>query len=56
VLVKARHAKRYRTLETVPTNSLGYWSSSSSTQGETWRVRWTGPAGVKYEGPPIHAF
>jgi hypothetical protein len=56
VLVKAPHAKRYRTLATVHTNSLGYWSLISATQGETWRVRWTTPTGVKYEGPPIHAF
>jgi hypothetical protein len=55
VLVKAPHAKRYRTLKVVATNSLGYWSLVTSSPGETWRVRWTGPAGVKYEGPPIHA-
>jgi hypothetical protein len=28
---------------------------SSSTQGASWRVRWTSQSGVKYEGPPIHA-
>ncbi len=55
VLVKAPHSKHYRTLKVVATNNLGYWSLVSSTPGETWRVRWTGPAGVKYEGPPIHA-
>ena len=56
VLVKTRHAKRYRTLATVATNSLGYWTLVSSVRGESWRVRWTSQAGVKYEGPPIHAF
>ncbi len=38
------------------TNSRGYWSLSSSTPGEYWRVRWTSPTGVKYEGPPIKAY
>jgi hypothetical protein len=56
VLVKLPHAKRYRTLKTIHTNGLGYWSFVSSTKGEAWRVRWTSPSGVRYEGPPIHAF
>ncbi len=56
VLVRPKGSRRYRTLRTVTTNSLGYWSSSSSTAGEFWRVRWTSPAGVKYEGPPIRAY
>jgi len=55
VLVKTRHAKSYRTLKSVSTNSLGYWALGSSVQGEAWRVRWVSPAGVKYEGPPIKA-
>jgi hypothetical protein len=53
ILVKSRGARRYRTLTTVTTNSAGYWSLSSSTAGQFWRVRWTSPQGVKYEGPPI---
>jgi hypothetical protein len=53
ILVKARGARRYKTLRTVTTNSAGYWSLSSSTAGQFWRVRWTSPNGVKYEGPPI---
>jgi hypothetical protein len=56
VLVRSKHSRRYTTLRTVATNSLGYWSFSSSTPGEYWRVRWASPAGVKYEGPPIRAF
>ena len=56
VMVKLPHARRYRTLATVATNTLGYWALASGTQGETWRVRWTSPAGVRYEGPPIHAY
>jgi hypothetical protein len=55
VLVRLRGAKRYRTLKTVSTDSLGYWSLGSSTQGIAWRVRWKSPTGVKYEGPPIGA-
>ncbi len=53
ILVKARGARRYKTLTTVTTNSAGYWSLRSSTAGQFWRVRWTSPKGVKYEGPPI---
>ncbi|HTU78011.1 MAG TPA: cellulase family glycosylhydrolase [Solirubrobacteraceae bacterium] len=56
VLVKAKHAKRWRTLKTVHTNSRGYWSLDSSTAGEYWRVRWTSPEHVKYEGPEIRAY
>jgi Cellulase (glycosyl hydrolase family 5) len=55
VLVRPKHSRHYRTLRTVTTNSAGYWSLSSSTSGELWRVRWTSPTGVKYEGPPIKA-
>ncbi len=56
VLVRAKGSKRYRTLRTVKTNGRGYWSFSSTTAGEYWRVRWTSPKGVKYEGPPIRAY
>jgi hypothetical protein len=56
ILVKARGAKSYKTLRTAQTNSLGYWSFNSSRPGQSWRVRWTSPTGVKYEGPPILAY
>jgi hypothetical protein len=56
VLVQSKGSKRFRTLRTVTTNSLGYWSFNSSTAGQNWRVRWTSPAGVKYEGPSIRAY
>jgi hypothetical protein len=55
VLVKGPHARRYRALTTVPTDTLGHWSASASIGGALWRVRWTSPAGVVYEGPPISA-
>jgi hypothetical protein len=56
ILVKRKGAHKYKTLKTVTTNALGYWSFSSSTQGTAWRVRWVSPAGVKYEGAPIAAY
>jgi hypothetical protein len=56
VLVKRKGSRSYRTLKTVRTNGLGYWSFNSSTKGVAWRVRWVSPAGVKYEGPPIAAY
>jgi hypothetical protein len=55
VLVQSKGSKKYETLRTVSTNSAGYWALSSSTKGARWRVRWTSPAGVKYEGPAIGA-
>jgi hypothetical protein len=56
VLIRLKGSKRYRTLRSIKTNSLGYWSFNSSTKGEYWRVRWTSPAGAKYEGPAIRAY
>jgi len=56
VLVKSKHAKRYRVLKTVRTNGAGYWSLDSRAAGVYWRVRWKSPEGVKYEGPPIRAY
>lgn len=55
VLVQLAHSRRFRVLKTVATNSLGYWTLSSSVRGAHWRVRWRSPAGVAYEGPPISA-
>jgi tetrahydromethanopterin S-methyltransferase subunit F len=56
VLIRRRGARAYRVLRTVTTNSLGYWSFNSSTRGVAWRMRWTSPSGVKYEGTPIEAY
>lgn len=55
ILVQPKGSKGYKTLKTVTTNSLGYWTLHSSTKGAHWRVRWVSPAGKKYEGPPIGA-
>jgi hypothetical protein len=56
VLVRLRGARSYRTLKAVATNSLGYWSFNSSAAGQSWRVRWTGPTGARYEGPVVRAY
>jgi Cellulase (glycosyl hydrolase family 5) len=53
VLVRARGSQKYRVLKTATTESLGYWGFASTVAGVDWKVRWTSPAGVKYEGPPI---
>jgi hypothetical protein len=55
VLVQPKGSHKYKRLKTVTTDSLGYWTLRSSTKGAHWRVRWVGPAKVKYEGPPIGA-
>jgi hypothetical protein len=55
VLVRAKGSRSYKTLKTVATNAAGYWTLNSSVAGQLWRVRWTSPAGKRYEGPPIHA-
>jgi hypothetical protein len=55
VLVQPKGSHKFKTLSTVTTNSLGYWTLHSSTKGVKWRVQWKSPAGVKYEGPPISA-
>jgi hypothetical protein len=55
ILVRTRGSKKYRVLKTATTESLGYWSFVSSVAGVAWRVRWTSPSGVRYEGPAIGA-
>jgi hypothetical protein len=55
ILVKTKGAKKYKVLKKQGTNSQGYWSFASSVRGTSWKVSWTSPAGVKYEGPPIGA-
>jgi hypothetical protein len=55
VLVQPQGSRKYKTLKTVTTNGLGYWTLHSSTPGAHWRVRWVSPTRVKYEGPAISA-
>lgn len=56
VLVQRRKGSGYRRLAVVHTNSRGYWQMRSHVHGRFWRVRWTSPEGVRYEGPPIPAY
>ncbi len=51
--MQPRGSKSYRTLKAVRTDSAGYWTLSSSTQGSHWRVSWRSPMGAIYNGPPI---
>ncbi len=55
VLVQPSGSRKYKTLKTVTTDGLGYWTLRSRVRGAHWRVRWVSPAGVKYEGPAIGA-
>lgn len=55
VLVRLKGLRSYRTLKTLATDALGYWSLRSPVRGQLWRVRWVSPTGVRYEGPPIKA-
>jgi hypothetical protein len=54
VLVQPRGSHRWRVLGSVHTGAFGEWALRSGS-ATAWRVRWSSPAGVKYEGPPIHA-
>ncbi len=56
ILIQPKGSHRFRKLKTLATNSAGYWSLNSSTRGQDWRVQWTSPSGVKYEGPPIREY
>lgn len=56
ISVQPPHAKGYRRLATVHTGASGYWKLSSNVPGQFWRVRWSGPKGAKYLGPPIRAY
>jgi hypothetical protein len=53
ILLRTRGSRKYRVLRKATTESLGYWSFTSTVAGVSWRVLWTSPGGVKYEGPPI---
>jgi hypothetical protein len=56
VLVQPRGSHKWRVLKQLSTGAFGEWSLRSGVQGTAWRMRWKSPAGVAYEGPPIHAF
>jgi hypothetical protein len=47
----------FRTLLTKSTDSLGYFTASSSyKRGRRWRLRWVAPGGAIYTGSPIRAY
>lgn len=56
VLVLRPRSKRWQVLRSVRTGASGYWSFRSNVKGALWHVRWSSPAGVRYEGPPIKAY
>lgn len=56
VLIQRPHTSRYQVLAKVRTGPAGYWTLKSNLKGAHWRARWTSPAGVTYEGPPIGAY
>jgi hypothetical protein len=56
VLVQRPHSHGYQVLRNVKTGASGYWTLKSNVRGSWWRVRWVSPEGVKYEGPPVHAY
>jgi hypothetical protein len=55
VLVRRKGSSAFKKLTTVSTDSRGYWSLHSSTQGTAWRVSWKSPQGRSYAGPAIGA-
>jgi hypothetical protein len=56
VLIQRPHSSSYQVLSKVRTGPAGYWTLKSNVRGTHWRVRWTSPAGLLYEGPPIGAY
>ncbi|HEY4895670.1 MAG TPA: hypothetical protein VII01_06245 [Solirubrobacteraceae bacterium] len=49
-------SSRFTRLDTVQTDSRGYWTLASTVAAGHWRVRWTSAAGVRYTGPSIRAY
>jgi hypothetical protein len=56
VLIQHPHSSAYKVLAKLHTSRLGYWTLKSKVRGTHWRVRWTSPAGVVYQGPPVLAY
>lgn len=48
---------RFRALQTVTTNKLGYFTAHSSyRRGRVWRVHWVSSSKTAFDGPPIRAY
>jgi hypothetical protein len=57
VQVKRSKKAKWKLLRNVTTTSTGvYGFSARHHKGQTYRVKWTSPAGTKYTGPAISAF
>jgi hypothetical protein len=60
VLIQVRAAgkkAKWRTLRNLTTTSTGvYGFSAAHHRGQTYRVKWTSPAGTHYTGPAISAY
>ncbi|HET6510488.1 MAG TPA: hypothetical protein VFG42_27075 [Baekduia sp.] len=59
VVVQQRntHGGTFKTIKTVTTNALGYWTSTAVRGSSTreWRVRWTDASGKTWTGPPTRS-
>jgi hypothetical protein len=49
-------SRRFTVLAGVQTDKRGYWTLVSGVRANRWRVRWVGPQGVIFTGPPIGAY
>jgi hypothetical protein len=43
-------------LKVVTTSNAGYWSTTTSDRGRTYRVRWTGTVSTSHTGPATRAY
>ena len=51
-----RGSSTWRRLKSDGTDSRGYWSTTTSDRGRTYRVRWTAPDGEVRHGPATRAY
>jgi hypothetical protein len=57
VLVRERGGAHSTAVTTRPTDAAGTWTARLPYRaGRTWRVRWTGPGGGTYAGPPVRVY
>jgi hypothetical protein len=57
VLVRDRGSAHAVVAATRPTDAAGTWTARLRYRaGRTFRVRWTGPSGATYAGPPVRSY
>jgi hypothetical protein len=57
VLVRDRGSARSAVAVSRPTDAAGTWTARLTYRsGRTWSVRWIGPTGTIYAGPPVRAY